>query len=1280
MGDFIFQLSVNLPDDSKLHIMVSTEEQVQDIRQSIMEAPNGLAYTCFHLKHKAKRVNDFVRLSEVEGISPESELTLVEDSYTEKDARVHVLRVRDLMGAAGDRTDNVRGAFAGLSLYESVTSAASGALSGPGNAELPSLAGQDQAPAHAMAGFNPVVAVPLSQLLPPKPELPPKTVKSLSVSPWNPPPYSYRQRGHLLYLLLTTLEGEQFHITSAVWGFFVNRSSNAKFDPLPRASPRNAAAHSLLDLLRELSPAFSKAFAEVQALNSEKDPLAAFQPPNAIPASPWFVPPSASPQAAHVPDLTRTQESFLVAGIENAETLRDWNEEFQSTRELPRETVQDRLFRERLTSKLFADYNDAAVRGAVLVARGEVPALNPTESSPAQIFLFNNVFLSFGADGAGTFITEGGDEAARAATGKDVSGVKIVNQLDMDGLFTPGTVVVDYLGKRIVGQTIVPGIFKQREPDDHQIDYGAVDGKDVIAKDETFTPLFEKLSRAMHLKKHTVWDKDAKPFELDCSVETKGLLGTDGRRYVLDLYRITPLDIDWIEKHWRSVPLDHTSSSNGVCPEHAKPSYPHRVAVLRPELIDAYHKSKLRQYTTAELDRRKSNQNEPAERPSEAATSEQHTNGGPVAKSEEPSSDKEKTSKSSEIAPSGEQDRVDTSNFHFALNPDAFSGQQPREHEEVEQLAKDEEDVRAAGQFLVSEVIPQLMRDLSEGDVGFPMDGRSLSRLLHKRGVNIRYLGTIHALVSNSGSRLQALKELTEREMVSRVFKHIANRYLRSLPVTLVSHCVAHLLNCLLGADLNQSPTAFFDESLTSFYDKADIEYLAVTPQTLQNEVSEHVYARFRHQLDADWHSAVKRLQLLREVALKLGIQLEAREYNFHRKEVSADGVNGVAINGGPAPLTSGHSTSNGKKKHRTVDTNGGLHSSTPDCLRPTHAFIPEDIVNVVPVVKETSPKSSLAEETFEAVRLSFAQDQKEIGQELLFETLALHEQIYGILHPEVSRFYSQLSMFYYQLEEKKPAVEIARKAVVVSERTLGVDSAETILAYLNLGLFEHAAGNTRIALAHMRHALELWKIVYGSDHPDAVTTTSNIAVMLQQLQFYHDSRAWFEASLEISERIFGKQSVNTGTFLFQLAQALALDNDSKGAVGRMRDAYNIFLSSLGRDHKLTNEAEGWLEQLTKSAVSIARHAKDLRSRKIRRVHFNTQVAHSTRPHLEPGQSQSEATNPARPEGTASLDSRSIDELMQFIEGGTKSTRVGPEQPRRSNPKRRGGAAVRAAG
>lgn len=293
-------------------------------------------------------------------------------------------------------------------------------------------------------------------------------------------------------------------------------------------------------------------------------------------------------------------------------------------------------------------------------------------------------------------------------------------------------------------------------------------------------------------------------------------------------------------------------------------------------------------------------------------------------------------------------------------------------------------------------------------------------------------------------------------------------------------------------------------------------------------------------------------------------------------------------------------------------------------------------------------------------------------------ESLSLHEQIYGILHPEVARVYSQLSMLYYQIEEKNAAVELARKAVIVSERTLGIDAAETVLSYLNLGLFEHANGNTQLALTYIRHALELWKIIYGANHPDSITTINNAAVMLQHLRRYHESRVWFEASLKVSEEVFGKQSPNTATLLYQLAQALALDQDSKGAVKCMREAYNIYVATLGRNDKNTKEAENWLEQLTQNAVSIAKHAKDLQARRLRRVQLTPHVSLGTRPQPQVGQSSTDVANGPDPRRRTGLDSRSIDELMKFIEGGGDPLKrpSSKKRPGRSHPRRRGGSII----
>ena len=644
------------------------------------------------------RVNDFVELSEVKELAAGSEITLVEDPYTEKDARMHMIRVRDLIGASTARVDTLHGISAGLSLHDSVVTI--DLADSHGKAQHPSSPNAS----HAMVGYDFDAPASIQTILPPAKDHSPKTIKSLSVSPWNPPPHHLRQKGHLLYLQLTTNEGEQFQITSSVSGFLVNRSSNSKFDPFPRQLPKAAAAHSLLVLISKLSPSFESSFSSLQSHNNLKDPLANFQITNAIPSNPWLVPAVESSLTNHHADLTRTQEMYLISGIDNAETLRDWNEEFQSTRELPRETVQDRVFRERITSKLFADYNEAAARGAVMVARGEVAPLNPTETKDAQIFVYNNVFFSFGADGVGTFTSEGGDEAARVAVGKDVTGVKTVNQLDIEGLFTPGTIVVDYLGKRLVGQSIVPGIFKQREPGENQIDYGGVEGRDVVAEDEAFVLPFSKLSAALRVKKHDVWDKEGKKHILEGSVETKGLLGTDGRKYVLDLYRLTPLDVIWIEECWSDISNEEGKSAE---PKPADSNYPHRMTVLRSELVEVYWRSRMGEYVKEEMRKRGSS-----------------TNGVKKAKSiestEAPAENTEKQSESQDDATAvdGEKsdppkDRVDLSGFKLAFNPDVFCGQVPPTDVEKEELSKDEDNVRAVCRYLRETVVPELVSLIS---------------------------------------------------------------------------------------------------------------------------------------------------------------------------------------------------------------------------------------------------------------------------------------------------------------------------------------------------------------------------------------------------------------------------------------------------------------------------------------------------------------------------------------------------------------------------------------
>ena len=77
-------------------------------------------------------------------------------------------------------------------------------------------------------------------------------------------------------------------------------------------------------------------------------------------------------------------------------------------------------------------------------------AINPGEDPKMQMFIWNNIFFSLGFDVRDHYKDLGGDAAAFVAPRNDLQGVKVYNAVDLEGLYTLGTVVVDYRGYRYV--------------------------------------------------------------------------------------------------------------------------------------------------------------------------------------------------------------------------------------------------------------------------------------------------------------------------------------------------------------------------------------------------------------------------------------------------------------------------------------------------------------------------------------------------------------------------------------------------------------------------------------------------------------------------------------------------------------------------------------------------------------------------------------------------------------------------------------------------------------
>lgn len=317
-------------------------------------------------------------------------IELMSEPYSEFSARQTVLRLLELIAPAGTSTHTLSTPIAlspGSTIYEAVRGGTASSLAGPSSAvyegaEVPVANGwkgkggkkevvkikREVSTAHAFADWKgdgqptPLSRLPMSQPL--MESLP--CVESIQLSPFNPPPPHLRQAGHHLYLQVTTLEGTPLTLLCTSRGWY----QSPILDPID-TTPTSSPTHSLIDLLHSVSPRFSERLALLPPLTttpSPLEPISTVPIPQVEPAHPWLATP-----IKPTSDILRTQLAYLHTGATVADSLdaaRDWNEEIQGIKELPRESMQERVIREKMAQKTWAEFTQASVRGVLAVAVG----------------------------------------------------------------------------------------------------------------------------------------------------------------------------------------------------------------------------------------------------------------------------------------------------------------------------------------------------------------------------------------------------------------------------------------------------------------------------------------------------------------------------------------------------------------------------------------------------------------------------------------------------------------------------------------------------------------------------------------------------------------------------------------------------------------------------------------------------------------------------------------------------------------------------------------------
>ncbi|GAA6219837.1 clustered mitochondria protein homolog isoform X2 [Lates japonicus] len=1132
-----FIVRIQPPGTESFELQVSGQMLVAELHQVLMDHEITCHRTCFSLQLGGTTLDSLTELRSIQGLHEGALIKLVEDSYSVRDARLHLRHVCDLLRSL-DPADSYNGVNGSSLSYLTFYTRGDKDNENVGKRRASEKECVDcSPPEYVLPGCK---DRPLTPLQPIRDDWKPlQCLRVLTMSSWNPPPGNRKMHGDLMYLNVLTMEDRELNITSSTRGFYLNQSTAFNFNPKP-AVPK-ILCHSLVELLSQVSPAFRKNFSALQKKRVQQHPYERF-------AAPFQVFTWTAPHGDHTLDCVRVEETHTSRMGQDKHTAgqsRDWNEELQGCRELPRNSLQDRLHRERSIFKTSSDFVAAATRGAVAVIDGNVMPLNPGEAPHMQMFIWNNLFFSFGFDISEHYRPLGGNAAAHAAAICDLRGVQAYASVDTEGLHTLGTTVVDYRGIRVIAQTIVPGLLEKSQ--EQSVIYGSNDYGSTVFTHPRFLELLDKTCKPLRIQRHQVLDQNNIPVELCSGVETKGILGNDGRSYILDLLRTFPPDLNF--------QFSETEEAEDVPKECQSFGYPqrhhHSLASLRPELIEAFvqHRYELYVKMVAQGLSQLEEQSKAMEQ-SEDLVCELGIRGTTTAGADMEFQRRDLIVKACKAVGS-----VSDSCFDIRFNPDICSPGVRFSPEFAEEVQKQRKLLWDAAAFLLSSQIPAVLRDCLD-HTALPMDGVTLTSVLHQHGVNVRYLGALlrelHRVEERE--RLSHIKRICISEAIIRSAKHIFRTYLQDVEPAAFSAAVSHFLNCLLSSS-SCVPDSCSDELLSRRRSRrrrshgsrvpllTDSVWARLTPSELWGRIRTEAGDYYHYTIDSENIDEViekhglQRISLLREIAIKTGIQVQLREYVF-------------------------------ESRHRPV-------------------FGEEDVVNMFPVVKHLKPTATDATRLVQQAQVAVQQGLLKDGYELISQALTLFSSVCGVLHEDVCVCLRLLGRLSYILGEYADALSHQEKAVMSSERVLGIDHPQTIQDYTYLALYCFAGGQHSTSLQLLYRARYLTLLVSGEDHPQVALLDSMLGLVLHALMEYELSLKFLQNALNLTSKYRGATSLRHAHSHHLLATVYETKGEFRSALQHEKEAYSIYKSQVGENHDSTRESSEYLKSLTQQAVVL---------------------------------------------------------------------------------------------
>jgi len=902
---------------------------------------------------------------------------------------------------------------------------------------------------------------------------------------------------------------------------------------------------------------------------------------------------------------------------------------------------------DRLINKVLTDFGEAALVGVLAIFDGHVAPMNPNDSFRSQVYLHNNIFFSKALDaGVDTFKVAQGDNAARKSASRDAQCVGALHRLDKSNLHTLATVLIDYYGTRFVCQSLVPGILHGEKT--HTLLYGAVEAASPLSWDKDMHDLLEsiigkglligsskvptqplneeRLTTINDMKESGVMvatkndlneEKESiEPTTLLCGpLEAKGIRGSDHRNYFLDLTRFTPRDANWVSKadggtgNWEETWSEESKKAQKQIPKSVKDDE-WTMAVLRPELIThlthkemtEYMKKKtIRAKLEKEIKSKKEDSVDVTKKASNANDREDQSNGA--------NEKLEESQALNDVIKAEDVKYLDSLRYNlnvFLPNTKSLAEIDPVAFIEHK---KDEERTRAAANHLWNFVLPSVTKEMRENSPisahQLPVDGISLTELLHTRGINCRYLGRLAHLAEMEEQNDRQAEvdivtgkagilprksmplcwlELLECEMVARAAKHVLDNYFMEAGAAvsiMPSEMIATFLSALMSTseesagetEIRMSKQRKNDENMIteeelstmtmSYHGGGDSLPLQTRGRKeIWEDIEVEVGRRFRYSLvlynskgnakEDKKSSRCLFLPLLRRICQRAGVRIAAKNYDL----------------GGKCLCSS---------------------SSTPGHMSSSYPISPIDIIEIVPMVKHaaahggegfvpysvgpTIGSTSLhillpdAKTAFEAAHVHWNARSLPRALDLTQEATNLYQRVTETpLHASVARCFDLTAVILFQAQEPELAASNGARALGVAVQLGGFDCAEAVTAHTTLSHILSNSGDLAGGFKHIRTAIYLMELMGGHHHAELANMYHKLGTMYHEigngihaLRFYEEA-----AKRQISDRmISGMISKSSALVLGALGQY-------KSALESERKAYGIYKLILGNKHDLT--------------------------------------------------------------------------------------------------------------